>query len=220
MHPQKGELNGACNRAACQKPNSATWYNHSTHKYYCENCAQLINHANANEANHRFGHDLCTLAVPKPVVTDPAIDLMEKQIRAELNNPLVGDAEFEQWMKKIRPTKQYANNLKTMHDFGDIRFEEGKKSTRHSLQAIIDEMPENNRKWFSHPLNRMHVRGNRLLSVLMEGEDTDSHPGYLLDYAYLLANLLDSYRRRHPDLSIDDLVRATQNIIRNGSFSK
>jgi hypothetical protein len=33
-------LNGKCNITSCQKPNSATWYNHSTQKYYCASCAK------------------------------------------------------------------------------------------------------------------------------------------------------------------------------------
>jgi hypothetical protein len=37
----KGQLNGLCNRTACQRP-GATWFNTSTRAYYCEDCARDI----------------------------------------------------------------------------------------------------------------------------------------------------------------------------------
>jgi hypothetical protein len=55
----KGKFNGSCNRTACQKPN-ATYYNHSTRKYYCKKCANMLNDYNRKEAFELFGHDLCT----------------------------------------------------------------------------------------------------------------------------------------------------------------
>ena len=58
----KGELNGKCNITRCQKPNSATWYNHSTRKHYCTSCANRLNNDefNKRDAMRMFGHDLCT----------------------------------------------------------------------------------------------------------------------------------------------------------------
>jgi hypothetical protein len=56
----KGTENGNCNRTACQKP-GATWFNHSTLKFYCPACASLLNEANRVDAMKHFGHDLCTL---------------------------------------------------------------------------------------------------------------------------------------------------------------
>lgn len=38
----KGVYNGNCNREACQAA-KAVWYNHSTRKYYCHDCALYIN---------------------------------------------------------------------------------------------------------------------------------------------------------------------------------
>lgn len=38
----KGEKNGSCNVTACQKP-GATFFNKSTGKYYCQDCAKEIN---------------------------------------------------------------------------------------------------------------------------------------------------------------------------------
>jgi uncharacterized Zn ribbon protein len=64
MGSDKGKLNGSCNITSCQKPNSATWYNHSTRKYYCESCANRLNNDefNKRDAMKMFGHDLCTKA--------------------------------------------------------------------------------------------------------------------------------------------------------------
>lgn len=58
----KGQFNGKCNITSCQKPNSATWYNHSTRKYYCPSCANRLNNDefNKRDAMRMFGHDLCT----------------------------------------------------------------------------------------------------------------------------------------------------------------
>lgn len=58
----KGEFNGSCNRSCCLAP-GAVWYNHSTRKYYCADCAKLLNDDNRRDALELFGHDLCTLAV-------------------------------------------------------------------------------------------------------------------------------------------------------------
>jgi len=61
----KGELNGKCNITRCQKPNSATWYNHSTRKHYCPSCTNRLNsdEFNRRDAMRMFGHDLCTEVV-------------------------------------------------------------------------------------------------------------------------------------------------------------
>lgn len=59
---QKGEFRGICNLTACQSGIPATWYNHSTRKYYCESCASRLNvdEFNRRDAQRMFGHDLCT----------------------------------------------------------------------------------------------------------------------------------------------------------------
>lgn len=54
----KGQLGGNCNRTSCQAPH-AYWYNHSTQKYYCTNCAMTLNECNP-EGQELFGHELCT----------------------------------------------------------------------------------------------------------------------------------------------------------------
>lgn len=58
----KGVKDGNCNRTACQKP-GATWFNHSTRKWYCPECAQTLNNDSYNkfDAYRLFGHELCTM---------------------------------------------------------------------------------------------------------------------------------------------------------------
>jgi late competence protein required for DNA uptake (superfamily II DNA/RNA helicase) len=62
MGIKKGELNGKCNRTACDNARSE-YFNHSTQKYYCRGCAMLINLHNKKDAIEMYGHDLCTLDV-------------------------------------------------------------------------------------------------------------------------------------------------------------
>ena len=61
---KKGEKGGLCNRTACDNPD-ASWYNHSTKKYYCSSCAGLINYYNRADAYELFGHELCTKCLDK-----------------------------------------------------------------------------------------------------------------------------------------------------------
>ena len=58
----KGNYGEDCNITSCQKPNSATWYNHSTQKYYCKSCAMRLNNDeyNKRDAMRMFGHNLLT----------------------------------------------------------------------------------------------------------------------------------------------------------------
>lgn len=62
----KGEYGGSCNITACQRPNSALWYNHSTRRFYCQECATTLNNDpfNHHDSHKLFGHDLCTLGHP------------------------------------------------------------------------------------------------------------------------------------------------------------
>lgn len=58
----KGEAGGSCNVTACQRPNSAFYYNHSTQRHYCVSCARKINDANRRDSYViNLGHDLLTL---------------------------------------------------------------------------------------------------------------------------------------------------------------
>lgn len=68
LHPLKGQKGGACNRTACQMPadqcpDGVRWFNHSTRKYYCRQCAWDLNDDafNKRDAQQIWGHDLCTL---------------------------------------------------------------------------------------------------------------------------------------------------------------
>lgn len=55
----KGDYLGSCNRSACNNDH-ATFYNHSTRRYYCADCAKLINDVNRVDSMRIYGHDLCT----------------------------------------------------------------------------------------------------------------------------------------------------------------
>jgi hypothetical protein len=60
----KGDKNGSCNRIDCQKP-GAYYFNHSTRRYYCGECARLINQACRYDSFVTgLGHDLCTYENP------------------------------------------------------------------------------------------------------------------------------------------------------------
>lgn len=58
---EKGELGGECNRTVC-KNSGARWFNHSTEKHYCSQCADNLNNDeyNKRDAMRLYGHDLCT----------------------------------------------------------------------------------------------------------------------------------------------------------------
>jgi hypothetical protein len=60
---KKGDFNQDCNRTSCAN-SPATFYNHSTRKYYCTNCAADINEANYRDAIRLYGHELCTPCAP------------------------------------------------------------------------------------------------------------------------------------------------------------
>jgi hypothetical protein len=58
----KGQPGGSCNVTACQRPDSAFFYNHSTQKHYCVSCARKINDANSRDQYViDLGHPLLTL---------------------------------------------------------------------------------------------------------------------------------------------------------------
>jgi len=60
FNDEKGAKFGLCNRSDCLKPGAA-WYNHSTRKHYCADCADMINRANARDSFViDLGHPLCT----------------------------------------------------------------------------------------------------------------------------------------------------------------
>ena len=58
----KGQYGEECNITACQKPNSAFWYNHFNNQYYCESCANRLNNDefNKRDSQRLLGHEMCT----------------------------------------------------------------------------------------------------------------------------------------------------------------
>jgi|GEM_PF-2569636 hypothetical protein len=55
----KGMYGGLCNRTSCQSPSNVIYYNYATRKFYCPQCALLINMNNRADALEIYGHDLC-----------------------------------------------------------------------------------------------------------------------------------------------------------------
>ncbi len=58
----KGEYLGLCNLSSCKTQKPATFYNHGSLKYYCEDCAEMLSNDSVNhrDAMRLFGHRLCT----------------------------------------------------------------------------------------------------------------------------------------------------------------
>lgn len=77
----KGVKGGNCNRQACQK-SGADWYNKGTYKYYCQDCATLINFAKLPDGSY-----LCSKESGKYWVSAnwEAIQCLPDQARFDLN---------------------------------------------------------------------------------------------------------------------------------------
>lgn len=59
LHLTKGFHRGHCNRQSCLSPEDVVWFNHSTRKFYCKECAIELNEMNKKEAIEFYGHDIC-----------------------------------------------------------------------------------------------------------------------------------------------------------------
>ena len=60
-----GAHGGLCNRTACRAP-GATWYNKSTRKHYCDECAHILNTVNDADARRLGVYPLCVQVTPEP----------------------------------------------------------------------------------------------------------------------------------------------------------
>lgn len=82
----KGEFFGSCNRSACLEP-GATYYNESTRKYYCAECAEKINTHNP-EFFLENGRPLCTnrgdVGIDKNIDLDDMLEKTEPLNRARI----------------------------------------------------------------------------------------------------------------------------------------
>ncbi len=65
VNPEKGAFFGTCNRGACSN-SPAIFYNYSTQRCYCQECAIIINDVNRADAFRLYGHDLCIEMIPGP----------------------------------------------------------------------------------------------------------------------------------------------------------
>ena len=93
----KGNYKCECNRTVC-KNNDAEYYNHSTRKYYCEECADIINIANKEDSKRFFGHDICTIGEfvePKGETNISIKGIDTKKVR-RMNGKIVGVRIHEQ----------------------------------------------------------------------------------------------------------------------------
>jgi len=68
MSNRKGKFKVVCNITRCETGKSATWYNHSTLKFYCSECAERLNSDEFNKMDSQriFGHELCTEQILNP----------------------------------------------------------------------------------------------------------------------------------------------------------
>ena len=81
----KGQYGEECNITACQKPNSAFWYNHLNHQYYCQSCANRLNNDefNKRDAQRLLGHEMCTYEGREGKAIVVGLDnLAEKELEA------------------------------------------------------------------------------------------------------------------------------------------
>lgn len=102
IKPDKGDNGGSCNRRSCQAP-GATWYNHSTRRHYCPDCAELINIANRGG----LGHDLCTYDGPCLAVND----IVGLSMMVGLAESFAGDLH-PRLPVKVWPLRQASNRTK------------------------------------------------------------------------------------------------------------
>jgi len=58
---KKGQYLGTCNLSRCKTGLPADWYNYGSMKYYCIQCANMLNNDSFNKADalRLFGHELC-----------------------------------------------------------------------------------------------------------------------------------------------------------------
>lgn len=81
--PGKGKHGQNCNVTACQRPNSAWWWNSSTRAWYCCDCAYDIQKANWRDAWWVQNYDYTLMTPPgEPTILD-----LEKTTEIKSVNP-------------------------------------------------------------------------------------------------------------------------------------
>jgi hypothetical protein len=97
----KGDLNDECNRTVCHR-SPANWYNHSTRKHYCHECALIINRENERDAMRLYGHALCTIVEPKEEESQEELWGQIPKILFSLRSESMDDSEANllQWLQK------------------------------------------------------------------------------------------------------------------------
>lgn len=137
----KGQYGEECNITACQKPNSAFWYNHFNHQYYCESCANRLNNDefNKKDSQRLLGHEMCTfedrgdvfrLGHNKTIVTE-----FDKSAEKELETVI---KEQERGIV-ITPTIQ-TNHKSSIEDLVTLKVQETKEFI-YTLREEIQNTP-------------------------------------------------------------------------------
>lgn len=119
----KGKHGLNCNVTACQKPNSAWWWNSSTRAWYCADCAYDIQKANWRDAWWVQHYDY-TLMTPPSI---PAIIDLEKSNqphtalgeRFALKKPN-GEMEYALTMDEVQSLLERWRIRAGLHDDGDL----------------------------------------------------------------------------------------------------
>jgi hypothetical protein len=86
MNTTKGDYLGICNITACKTTKPAIYYNYSTCKYYCEECAERLNtdEFNKRDAMRNYGHDLCIEESVRPRTFN---EIMEDDKKIYITDP-------------------------------------------------------------------------------------------------------------------------------------
>lgn len=57
-HIAKGEYNGSCYSESCENE-PAEFYHYAIHKFYCLDCAKILNQENRVNNRRLYRHDIC-----------------------------------------------------------------------------------------------------------------------------------------------------------------
>jgi uncharacterized Zn ribbon protein len=129
----KGQYGEECNITTCQKPNSAFWYNHFNHQYYCESCANRLNNDefNKRDAQRLLGHDMCTYEGREGKAIVVGLDnLAEKELEA-----VIREQERGIIITPAIQTNNKSDSISNLINFKVQEAEEKLYNLRHEIQS-------------------------------------------------------------------------------------
>lgn len=101
----------------------------------------------------------------------------------------------------------------------NILRERKRKCRLEELKLLVEKLYENDstgmNESFTGPLFLLHTAIVGIIDTDYARFGEDESNGALVEYGNLLALLIDSFRRRHPKMEVEDLVRAAINITNN-----